>query len=497
MEFSDSSVLDRIRSLYTLRAAMALQGWDQETGMPAKGYSGRSRMQEELEGLFHERICAPQWREALQAKIAVAEGDWKLCCMRAHDDALRKSRIPQELAQNLAGTASRSQHLWSEARKSGDSKAFLVELEKLVELKKQEAQYLMTPGQEPYEALLQGYEPGMTLKELDPLFDQLEKGLLDILAQLKTHGILGAPSAKFPKETFPEERQKEYLINLLPRIGFDLESGRMDRSAHPFTESIHGNDVRITVRYRTDNVLDSFFSLLHEAGHGLYEQGFAEKWHFTPLAEAVSLGVHESQSRFWENCVGRAHEFWEGEYPRLQTAFPEVLGAISLENFMQWVQKVALTPIRVESDEVTYNLHILLRYRLEKKIFSGQIRFDQIEENWNQEFKNLFGYAPASAAEGFLQDVHWSAGLFGYFPTYTLGNIWAAQIRQTLMQLYPQWSDLLRQGQFAPLLEWLRIHIHQPARRYSPADLMFQATGKPLDPQALLQYLQERYLGRR
>ncbi len=497
MDFSDSSVLDRIRSLYTLRAAMALQGWDQETGMPSKGYAGRSRMQEELEGLYHERICAPQWLDALQTKILETNGDWKLCLMRAQEDALRKSRIPQDLAQSLAGTASRSQHLWSEARKTGDSKAFLVELEKLVELKKQEAQYLRKPGQESYEALLQGYEPGMTLKELDPLFDQLEKGLLDILSQLRAQGKLETTPAQFPLESFPVARQQAYLLDLLPRIGFDLEAGRMDRSAHPFTESIHGSDVRITVRYRTDNVLDSFFSLLHEAGHGLYEQGFDEKWHFTPLAEAVSLGVHESQSRFWENCVGRAQEFWEGEYPRLQSAFSETLSSVSLPEFMQWVQKVALTPIRVESDEVTYNLHILLRYRLEKRIFSGEIRFDQIEENWNQEFEHLFGYKPRTAAEGFLQDVHWSAGLFGYFPTYTLGNIWAAQLRHTLSQVYPHWSDLLKKGHFAPLLEWLMVHIHQPARRHSPADLMLQATGKPLDPQALLQYLQERYLGRR
>jgi len=293
---------------------------------------------------------------------------------------------------------------------------------------------------------------------------------------------------------FPKSTQSKFLGELLPRLGFDLSRGRLDESAHPFTEGMHRNDVRITVRFREDDILDSYFSLMHECGHALYEQGFPEDWNFTPLGEAVSLGVHESQSRFWENCIGRSHEYWEGEFPLLQQFFPDALASLNLDSFMSRVQAVHPSAIRVQADEVTYNLHILLRFRLERMILEGSLNIEDIESAWNGEMQRYFGLTPAHLNEGYLQDVHWAAGLFGYFPTYTLGNIWSAQIRESMLNQFPRFNGMVSEGRFGPILQWLRDHIHTHARRFTSPELMRKATGSDIDPQCFLRYLQERYL---
>lgn len=491
---SQRKVLEHIRSIYALRSAMAIHGWDQETKMPVGGGSSRAFVMAELAGHLHRAMTEPSWLKQLEDGVASAapDSDLHACFSAVLRDCKRKAKLSLSLDKALVQGASLAQQAWVEARNQGDAKPFLPLFEQLVHLKRQEAECYATPGQSFYEALMQTYEPGLTLSQIEPVFDTLEAGILEIIELMRNQGRLLQPPP-FPAK-FPQAVQESYLKELLHRMGFDMARGRLDRSAHPFTESLHRNDVRLTVRYDESNLLDSYFSLLHEGGHGLYEQGFKEDWNFTAMAEAVSLGVHESQSRFWENCIGRSRDYWEGEYPLLQQYFPDALASVSLDAFMLRVQAVHPSMIRVQADEVTYNLHIILRFRLEKMVLEGSLNVSDLESAWNSEMQKWFWMPSGHMNEGYLQDVHWAAGLFGYFPTYTLGNLWAAQIHQRIQEQYPRYKTMIREGHFGPILEWLQTNIHQSSRKHTPLDLMRKATGMDLNPQVFLQYLRSRYL---
>ncbi len=487
-------LLEQIRGIYALRAALSLHGWDQETKMPIGGGGSRAFVMAELAGHLHKAMTHPEMFDLLDSVALETSGspEWKACVKAMRKDCLRKAKLPISLDKALVQAASLAQHAWSEARNHGNPSGFLPLFRQLVHLKREEADCLREPGQSKYEALLQTYEPGVTLAMIEPVFDSLEVGLTGIVEHLRENGGLIKPPP-FPG-TFPRGQQKSYLKDMLPRLGFDMRRGRLDESAHPFSEGITREDVRLTVRYHEDNFLDSYFSLLHEGGHGLYEQGFDEEWLMTPMAEAVSLGVHESQSRFWENCVGRSREYWEGEYPLLVQYFPAALGSIDLDSFMRRVQSVHPSAVRVQADEITYNMHILLRFRLEKLIVEGDLGIDELESAWNSEMQRWFWLTPDHLNEGYLQDVHWAAGLFGYFPTYTLGNLWAAQIREKLIEVFPRYHFMVREGHFGPILEWLRQNIHRQARKTNSIELMRNATGCELDSDSFLRYLRERYI---
>jgi len=485
---------EQIRSIYAIRSSLSLHGWDQECKMPLGGGSTRAYVMSELAGVLHKTMTDSDFLLKLEIGIKEAEplSEWHACLVAMQRDCVRKQRIPLDLDKSLVHAASLAQQAWVEARQHGDAQKFLPMFRQLVHLKREEAQCLVAPGQSLYEALLQTYEPGMTLAALEPVFDELEQGLTSIVEELRASNRL-QPPPPFPG-TFPKAKQAQFLHDLLPRIGFEMSRGRLDESAHPFTEAMNRNDVRLTVRYQEDNLLDAYFSLLHEGGHGLYEQGFLDEWNLTPMAEAVSLGVHESQSRFWENCIGRSREYWEGEYPLLQQYFPEALGSLNLDAFLLRVRAVHPSPIRVQADEVTYNLHILLRFRLERMILEGELGVDDLESAWNNEMQRWFWLTPDHLNEGYLQDVHWAAGLFGYFPTYTLGNLWSAQIREAMIIQFPRYHEMVRDGHFGPIIQWLREKIHQPGRKLSSVELMRSATGMELGAESFLKYLRERYL---
>ena len=398
-------LLDHIRSIYALRSALSLHGWDQESKMPIGGGTSRAFVMAELAGHLHKAMTNPSWLAMVDQGLSEASpaSDWAVCLRNIKRDCLRKAKLPLSLDKALVQGASLAQQAWSEARNVGDVGGFMPLFRQLVHLKRQEAECLRESGQSLYDALLQTYEPGVTVAHLQPVFDALEVGLTEIVESLRVKGRLIQPppfSGNFSKSV-----QQHYLTDLLPRMGFDMSRGRLDESAHPFTEGISRNDVRVTVRYREDNPLDAFFSLLHEGGHGLYEQGFMDEWAFTPMAEAVSLGVHESQSRFWENCIGRSREFWEGEFPLMSQFYPEGMGSLNLDSFLQRVQSVHPTAIRVQADEVTYNLHILLRYRLERLMLDGDLSVEELEGAWNNEMQRWFWLSPDHLNEGYLQDV--------------------------------------------------------------------------------------------
>ena len=491
-----NKIRDSLSKVYALRSAMALHGWDQETYMPPGGGGNRARILAELGAVMHQEMTGPSLIESLHAESSQhpeSSDPWGSCVRAYLRDCERKAKIPTSLDRELNESCSLTQQAWAGSRKTGQSHEFVRRLDHLIELKRQEVLCLEQEGLKGYDVLMDSFEPGARVAQLDPLFDNLHQGLQAILAQIPlSHTSIPSPFS--PTAHFPVAAQQAYSQDLLKRMGFDFSKGRLDLSAHPFTEGIAPADVRLTTRYTEQDFLDSFFTVLHEGGHGLYEQGFEEKWYWTPLAEAVSLGVHESQSRFWENCVGRSHDFWVGEWPHAQRFFPEALAQSSVESIVAQAQKVSRSFIRVESDEVTYNLHIMLRYRLERALFSGDLQTSDLEQAWNQESLHLLGLTPKTPQEGYLQDVHWSAGLFGYFPTYTLGNLYAAQLHQHLLNIMPELPSQLRQGQLAPVLQWLRTHIHSHGRRYNVTDLMQHAIGAPLDESIFLNYLRQRYL---
>lgn len=481
-------IKESMRRAYALRAAMALHGWDQETYMPSGGGEARAQVLAELGSLLHRETTRPDLLEELREELAQEQdGDW-LACVRAYArDCELKAALPASLDRALNETASLAQQAWSVAKNSGDAAAFLPLLEKMIGLKREQVSCQARPGLQGYDVLLDAFEPGMRSSGLDRVFAELHPGLLAILDVWR-----GQKTPAPLQGGFPPQAQQAYALDLLSRMGFDLEQGRLDVSAHPFTEGIAPGDVRLTTRFSAHDFLDSFYTVMHEGGHGLYEQGLDPAWRWTPLAEAVSLGVHESQSRFWENCIGRSREFWEGELPRARRFFP-ALEATGVEDMLARARMVRPSYIRVESDEVTYNLHIMLRYRVERDLFSGSLSIGDLQEAWNAQSEALLGLRPRTPAEGYLQDVHWSAGLFGYFPTYALGNLYAAQLRDAMRAAFPDYAQKVREGDWGKLLSWLRERVHKPGRSLDAPTLMAKATGQPLSAAPLIAYLRERY----
>ena len=486
-----------VRERENLESVTALLHWDQRTTIPSKGHAHRSEVVAQLAGMSHERKVAPLLGEALAyleggaaAQDPEAPGwvdpanlrEWR----RDYD---RAAKIPQDLAVELARCCSLAETAWEAARPANDWAGFLPHLERLLALKRQEAE-AVGYASEPYDALLDDYEPGERAAALQPLFAELRQGLVALLARLKE--APRRPNPALLQGDFPVDAQREFSLEVARALGYDLEAGRLDSSAHPFSITIGPGDSRITTRFDPRSFSQAFFSTMHEVGHALYEQGLpAEAWG-TPLGQAASLGVHESQSRLWENLVARSEPFWRHFLPLAQARFP-ALGNVPLAEFLGAVNEVRPGLIRVDADEVTYNLHVMLRFELELALFRGELQARDLPEAWDAAMERYLGLRPPDLASGVLQDVHWSAGLFGYFPTYTLGNLYAAQLFAAAQrELGPQVEPLAR-GECAPLLHWLRDKVHCHGRRYAPRELVRRATGEELSPRSLLAYLEGKF----
>jgi len=492
---SFSALLVRLTDIHNLEQAGAVLDWDQRTYMPAKGSEARSKQLATLAKISHEMFVAKETADLLAA--AEAEGksfgedsDERAMLRVVRRNFDRETRVPTELVVALAETTSRGQDVWAEARAKNDFQMFAPWLQKIIELKRQYAAAI-APGLPVYDALLDLFEEGMTTRVLDPIF-----------AALKAHGVplVGAIQQRGKKisdeiltRNYDPKAQEKFCHYILKECGFSFERGRLDTSVHPFCTNFSQNDVRITTRWETDWLPGALFGCLHEMGHSFYELDIDPKYEASPLAGGVSLGIHESQSRLWENLVGRSREFWEKYYPELQSAFPAQLGGEPLDAFYEAINRVTPSLIRVEADEVTYNLHIILRYEMEQALLSGAVAVMDAPAAWNEKMKASFGIVPPTDKEGILQDVHWSAGLFGYFPTYSLGNILSSQLFAVAMKELPNLRGEVRKGSFGGLLEWLRTHVHQYGRKYKPADLVKKATGQPLSTEAYLKYLTEKF----
>jgi carboxypeptidase Taq len=401
-------------------------------------------------------------------------------------------KLPKRLVEELSHTSTLAQHNWVEARQRKEFSHFEPWLERMIALKREEADALGFPaGGSKYDALLDDYEPGARTSEIAEVFAPLREETVSLLNAIKGSGR--RPDETILTRRYPKEAQKEFATAAAKAIGFSFTAGRLDESAHPFCNGVGPGDCRLTTRYDEHHFPGAFFGVLHEAGHGIYEQGLPRTAFGTCLGDAASLGIHESQSRMWENFVGRSRAFWTHFYPRAQSTFREALKGVSLNAFHAAINDVQPSWIRVEADEITYNLHIMLRFELEQRLITGELEAKDVPAAWNEAFTRDFGMTPPDDSLGCLQDVHWSAGLFGYFPTYSLGNMYAAQLfeaaERDLGDLHQQFS----RGDFMPLKTWLNEKVHAHGQRYRSTRLVELVTGRAPSPEPLVRHLNERF----
>ena len=473
----------------TLASASALLSWDQETYMPSGGGEHRGRQLALLAGLTHDRRTDPRIGELLDRCTMPAETpeaadlrEWR----RGYD---RAAKLPRRLVEELAETTSHAQQEWSAARTANDFPRFAPWLSKVLALKREEAAAI-GGGACAYDVLLDEFEPGAAVATLQPMFADLRERLAKLVQEVRQ--APKQPNLDVLKGDFPIAAQEAFGKQAAADFGFDFSRGRLDVTAHPFCTTIGPGDVRLTTRSRPECFGDGFFSILHETGHGLYEQGLPAERYGRPTGDAASLGVHESQSRLWENFVGRSAAFWAGRFAQLQEAFP-AFGGAKLDPFVHAVNAVAPSFIRVDADEATYNLHVLLRFELEQELIADKLPIADLPAAWNERMQRLLGVTPPDDRRGCLQDVHWSCGLVGYFPTYTLGNLAAAQLFHAADRALGGLEPLLRRGDFRPLLDWLRTNVHAHGQRWRPAELLRRATGQTLSAEALLAALRGKY----
>ncbi|GIW88378.1 MAG: thermostable carboxypeptidase 1 [Isosphaeraceae bacterium] len=484
----------RSRERSLLGSCAALLGWDEQTYMPCGGAEHRAAQLALLAGLTHERAIDPRIGELLaivegSPLVADPESDAAANVREWRRDYDRATKLPKTLVEELAHATSLGQQVWVEARGAADFGRFQPALETILRLKQQEAACL-AGGTPSYDALLDEYEPGMTAETLRPLFDTLRQALVPMIVAISD--APNKPDVSILRRDYPVERQRVFGEMIAAAFGFDFGRGRLDTSAHPFCTDIGPGDCRITTRYNPRDFSDAFYSILHETGHALYEQGLDPAHHGTPLGQAVSLGVHESQSRLWENAVGRSRAFWTYALPLARWVFHNALRDADVDTLYAAVNHVEPSLIRVEADEVTYNLHIIIRFELEQALLSGDLPVGDLPGAWTSKYEQYLNVTPKNDAEGCLQDIHWSAGLFGYFPTYTLGNVYSAQLFDRARADLGDLDALFARGEFAPLLDWLRDKVHRHGRRYTPADLVTRAVGAPPDPGPLLASLSRR-----
>lgn len=473
------------------RYSAAVLQWDQETYMPEKGEEARARQIATLSEEAHQRFTSGDMG-ALLAELDAAPGldDRQQRNVRlSHEDHRREKKLTSEFVRKESELVSKAFQAWIAARKEGSFGVLAPVLDQLVSLKREEAEY---KGYErhPYDALLNDYEKGATVSWLDDLFGRFTPPLKALLDQ-----IAGAPqtNASFLEGHFPKQDQWNFGLDILKKMGLDFNASRQDISEHPFTTNFSASDVRITTRIDEKDFNSMTWSCIHEGGHALYEQGLPGSEYGLPLGEPCSLSIHESQSRLWENNVGRDLPFWEGKWEMLNQYFPKAFQALTPPDFYRGINQVRPSLIRTEADELTYHFHIIIRYELEKGLMDGSLLVKDIPAYWNESYKKYLNIDVPDDRSGCLQDVHWSHGSFGYFPTYTLGSLYAAQLYSACATAIPDLENGLRKGDSTPLLAWLRENIHRHGRYYTSEALCKNATGRPLDPAVFLDYARHKY----
>ena len=483
-----------VRETSLLASTLSLLGWDERTGLPEAASEYRADQMTLLAGLIHRRRTDPQvgrWLDELTDTPLNAEkhSDTETVIRELKRQWSRQIRLPTSLIEKLTHASVRGQHFWQEARRQNDFTIFQPALEEIVDLKQQEADALgFTTCR--YDALLEEYEPHETTNNVQGILEGLRAELVPFI-----HKIMGCektPENAFLANHYPIGDQKKLGRQVAETLGFDFTRGRLDTTAHPFCSNLAPHDTRITTRYDAYCFPTAFFGILHEAGHGIYEQGLRVDWYGLPPGKTTSLGIHESQSRLWENQVGRSLDFWQYHFSRLQSYFPTALENISLDRFYAAINNVRPSLIRVEADEATYNLHILIRFELEQALLNGDLAVPDLPEAWNRKYQEDLGICPQNAREGVLQDIHWSSGAIGYFPTYALGNLYGAQFFAHATEDLGGCGAAFSAGNFEPLRNWLNKNIHLVGQCYSASDLVYRVTGKALSHTYLVDYLKNK-----
>ncbi len=476
----------------------SLLGWDQETYMPSAGIDERSQQHAVIQGLVHERktadeiggllaqLGAREDRPAGSPDLSGLDAAFVRAVFREYN---RNTKLPSSLVKKLARETSLAQRAWGQARQESDFSIFAPKLSEIVKIVLEISERLGYDGH-PYDPLLDEYEPLMKTEKVRQVFRDLRRQLVPLLERVKAAEPVDDASL-YGK--FPQEAQREFGLFVLEKMGYEFNRGRMDKTVHPFTTTLGRDDVRITARYDEGFFSSGFFSIIHEGGHGLYELGFGKELEGGILAQACSLGFHESQSRLWENLIGRSLPFWTYFYPLLQDRFPDALADTGLKKFYRAINKVQPSHIRVEADELTYNLHIILRFELELKLICGELPVDELPDAWRQESRELLGITPEKDSEGVLQDIHWSMGAIGYFPTYCLGNLYSAQIMNTLRSEISDLDALLSNGSISVVLKWLRKNVHAWGARCTPSELCKKISGNELNASYFMKYLEAKY----
>jgi len=490
-EAAYSELVARLKRAHVLHTVNGLLGWDEQVNLPPDSADLRAEQLALVAELEHAAASDPRIGERLadlESRRTELTADEQVVVRQARRDYDRVTKLPPEFVREKATHASRAFHAWAECRAKADFSGFAPFLQKHLDLARQEAAYL-GHGAAPYDYMIDQHDPGMTAAAIEGLFAGLREGLVPLMCEIVSSPVKARTDVF---RGFPVEQQRGFLRSVTERLGFNYRRGRIDVSLHPFCEG-SGADIRMTTRFDENHPLDSLFSAIHETGHGLYEQGTRLEYQGTALGQPVGMAVHESQSRLWENQVARSCAFWRFFEPRFREAFPEQLRAVASADLYLAINAVEPTLIRVDADEVTYNLHIVLRFELEKRLFAGTLAVADLPAAWNALAQELLGLTPPSDREGVLQDVHWSAGMFGYFPSYCLGNMMAAQFWYRAQADLPALEEDFARGEFAGLLGWLRRNIHEQGKRHDTLELVRAVTGEPLSPKHLLRYLRERY----
>jgi carboxypeptidase Taq len=491
-----TALIARVREAALLESCGSVLSWDESTYMPRRGTGHRSEQMALLARLGHEMRTHPLVGELLgeienSDLVRDSHADEAVNVREIRRVYDRAVKVPVALVEELARVSTLAQQVWRDARRESRFSPFQPMLEKIVRLLREKAQAIGYT-RVPYDALMDEYEPGATTAEISQLFTRLRAELAPLVSAIAGSGQ--KPRTEILERDYPVERQRLLAESAAAAIGFDFEAGRLDESAHPFCSGFGPGDCRLTTRYNAHHFTESFFGVLHEAGHGMYEQGLPAEHFGTPVGSFCSLGIHESQSRLWENQVGRSQAFQDYFFPRIRQTFPTTLAGVSVDDWLLAINDVRPSFIRVEADEATYNLHIILRFEVEQALISGDLAVADVPAVWNEKFRSLLGGLEVpDDARGCLQDIHWSFGGLGYFPTYTLGNLYAAQFMNAARRDLPGLEADFRQGEFGRLKGWLNQKIHAPGMRYRAGELCRQATGETLRHEPLMEYLRGKY----
>jgi carboxypeptidase Taq len=472
----------------------AVLGWDQQINMPPGGTEERGLQSAAIGRIMHEKITSDEVAQLIEDLVEEvgdleAETDEARMVKVSKRAVEKRTKVPLSLLMENIQATTMAHEAWVKAKKQSDFSIFQPHLEKIIDLRKQYAD-LFKPYDHVYDPLLDDFEPGMKTAEVQEIFNKLRPQQVELVAAIAEKE---PPDNSFIKQYYKEEYQQIIGRDVITRFGYDWNRGRLDEAPHPFTTGFGYGDVRITTRYLKDDGGSALFSTMHESGHAMYDQGVPKKYRRHPLSGAASLAIHESQSRLWENLVGRSREFWTFFYPSMQMLFPEYLSNVSLDDFYRGINKVEPTLIRVEADEATYNLHIMLRLEIEIGLMEGTIEVADLPEIWNAKMEDYLGVTPPDDARGVLQDIHWSGGMVGYFPTYALGNLASVQLWDKMLEEHPNIPNQIAKGQFEAILGWMREHVHQYGRKFEPQEIMQKATGSKITPEPYMAYLNQKY----